>query len=116
MASRPTGKVDMEDPFVNLPVPLKYTTINPNVIHNRATNPDGSISTVRTISFNDGSGEILIPTVVGNKVVSNEDAINHYRKTGESFGTFKTVEDADRWADYIHTLHAQLLANESQDK
>ena len=57
-------------------------------------NNDGTISTIRSISFNDGNKEILIPTVVNGKVVSNEEAIEHYYKTGEYLGKFDTVEEA----------------------
>ena len=106
MASKPG------DPFLDLPRPLEWGTIDPNIIHHRVKNEDGSISTVRTMSFNDGKGEILIPTVVGDRVVSNDEAIKNYYNTGESFGRFKTVEEADRWADYIHNLHQQKLSRE----
>lgn len=95
-----------------LPKPL-VSGILDHEIHNRVQNEDGTISTIRTISFNDGDGEVLIPTVVGGKILPNEEAIEHYRKTGESFGTFKTVEDANRMADYLHILHQQKLSNET---
>lgn len=69
-----------------------------------AYNDDGSISTLRSMSFNDGKNEILIPTVVNGKVVSDKDAINHYYNTGEYLGKFNTVKEAD---DYANELHKQ---------
>lgn len=85
----------------------------PLTIQNRAQNADGSISTVRTISIGTDQGEVLIPTVVDNKVVSNEEAIKHYKETGENFGTFKTVEDADKYAEWLHNQHAEELNRET---
>jgi hypothetical protein len=51
-------------------------------------NPDGSISTVRTISVTDDKGAYLLPTVIGDKVVSNEDAIAHWKKDRRAFRLF----------------------------
>ncbi len=69
----------------------------------RVVNPDGSISTVRSLSFNpDGKSEVLIPTVVGDKIVSDEEAIQNYFKTGQHLGKFKTPNDATRYAESLH--------------
>lgn len=65
-------------------------------------NPDGSVSTERSISIGTNRGEVLIPTVVNGAVVSNEEAIKHYKETGENLGVFETPEAATAYADKIH--------------
>ena len=65
-------------------------------------NKDGSISTVRSMSFNEDGKEVLIPTVVGDKVVSDKEAIEHYRKTGEHLGKFDTPKAANAYAKKLH--------------
>ena len=72
-------------------------------------NSDGSISTVRSMSFydDDEKKEILVPTVVGGKIVSDREAIDNYYKTGQYLGKFDTPEEA---TDYALKLH------DAQDK
>jgi hypothetical protein len=79
-------------------------------LHNRPVvhNPDGTISTVRSISISDDQGRgILIPTVVGNKVVSNDEAIAHYKQTGEHLGIFTNEDAADAYAQTLHEEQAK---------
>lgn len=68
------------------------------IVHNN----DGSISTVRSISVGTDQGEVLIPTVVGGKVVSDKDAIAHFKATGEHLGIFKDEKAATAFAKALH--------------
>ena len=77
-------------------------------------NADGSISTVRSISIGTDKGEVLIPTVIGNRVVSNEEAIRHYQQTGENLGTFDSPQSANAYAETLHEQQArQYLPQQS---
>lgn len=72
-------------------------------------NSDGTISTVRSITIGPDDGQyILIPTVVGNRVVSNQEAIKHYKQTGEHLGKFKSEDAADSYAESLHEDQAEL--------
>lgn len=66
-------------------------------------NPDGSISTVRSMSFNDGLKEIVIPTVSDDgRIMSDNEAIDNYYKTGKYLGKFNTVDEATKYAEQLH--------------
>lgn len=75
------------------------------VVHNA----DGSISTVRSMSFNDGTGEVLIPTVAadGSRILSDREAIQQYRTTGQFLGKFDTPENATAYAERLHEQQAK---------
>ncbi len=67
-------------------------------------NTDGSVSTIVSMSFQaekDGP-EILIPTVVGGKQLTEKQAKDRYFKTGEHFGKFSTSEKATAYAEALH--------------
>lgn len=67
-------------------------------------NADGSHSTVRSMSFQDRDGmEVLIPTVSdAGKVMTNEEAIAEYDRTGKHLGKFWDVPSANAAAEAIH--------------
>lgn len=75
-------------------------------LHSRPVvkNPDGTISTVRSISVNFGDGvETIIPTVSDDgKILSDADAMGLYLSTGKHLGKFKDVPSADRYARQLH--------------
>ena len=69
--------------------------------------PDGSISTVNSISFGTDEGETLVPTIDYDEYgqprqLTDDEAIDRYYRTGEYLGKFKTVDEANRYADWLH--------------
>lgn len=75
----------------------------------RVKNPDGSVSTVRSMSINEDGREILIPTVVGGRVVSDDEAIDEYHRSGQHLGIFGTEADATAYAQTLHASEAAKL-------
>lgn len=78
-------------------------------IHHRPVvkNKDGSISTVRSMSFGTDEGEVLVPTVIGGRVVSDREAMEHYYRTGEHLGIFSTPDAATAYAKMLHEQQAK---------
>ena len=83
-------------------------------LHNRPVvrNADDSISTVLSITVGFGDKTYVLPRVVGGKVVSNQEAIDHFRQTGEHLGAYDKQKDAE---DYSQRLHEEQ-AKEYKDK
>jgi len=77
----------------------------PKVINN-----DGSISTIRTIGVSMDGLEYVIPTVSDDgKILSNEEAIDLFRKTKKHFGAFKTIKEATDFAEYLHKKEEEKI-------
>lgn len=67
-------------------------------------NPNGSLSTVRSMSFREGGREVLIPTVAadGSRILSDQEAIAQYRRTGQFLGKFDSIRSANQYAKRLH--------------
>jgi len=80
-------------------------------------NDDGTISTIRTMSFYDKDaplnlkGHVLIPTVrADGTIMSDKEAIQHYRETGGRYGVFTTSGRATSYAKQMSKYQAHRLA------
>lgn len=74
---------------------------------------DGNVETVRSISFYDDQSnkEVLIPTIIDGKEVSDNEAIDHYYETGEFLGKFDSVDEANAYAEQLHLQQEQLYTD-----
>src|SRR2546425_10139618 len=56
--------------------------------------PEGP-ATVRSISFGEDGREVLVPTVSDDgRIMSDDEAIQNYRKTGRHLGIFRNPQSA----------------------
>lgn len=80
----------------------------------RVKNPDGSVSTVRSMSANFDGQEVLLPTVSEDgRIMSDDEAIDQYRRTGKFLGKFNTVDEANAYADRLHNEQEQMYTGNS---
>lgn len=82
-------------------------------------NKDGSISTVRSMSFSPKKGvEILVPTVeaTGKGILSNRGAMEQYGRTKQHLGKFKTPEAATKYAERLHRSQEKRYAAPKRSK
>jgi hypothetical protein len=75
------------------------------VVHN----PDGSISTVRSMSIGTDQGEVLIPMVSDDgRLLTEDQAIGLFYDTGRHLGIFRTPDAATAYAKRLHNQQAKM--------
>lgn len=78
--------------------------LNNQTVH---INKDGSISSVKSKSFNFDGAEVLLDMVDQNgTVLTDKKAIKQYRATGKHLGKFSSVTAADKFAEQLHQQQA----------
>jgi len=78
-------------------------------------NADGTISTVRSMSTNIDGREVLLPTVSDDgKILSDDDAVALYRRTGKHLGMFGTPDEATAFAKRLHEDQAAEYGGEAR--
>lgn len=74
-------------------------------------NRDGSVSMARSFSIAKDGREYLIPTVSDEgRLLSNQEAITQFEKTGRHLGAFRTAQDAAEYADRMDRRQELLYA------
>ncbi|MPZ36696.1 MAG: hypothetical protein GEU95_01315, partial [Rhizobiales bacterium] len=68
----------------------------------RVRNADGTISTLRSMSFNEDGLEVLVPTIADDgRQMTSDEAIAHYRRTGKHLSKFANPEEATMFAESL---------------
>src|SRR4051812_46971689 len=78
-------------------------------------NANGSLSTVKSVSWNvpvnlggrTRNLEVLMPEVIGNRVVSARAALQHFQNTGEHLGMFDDAAHANQYGTRLHLWYVK---------
>ncbi len=102
--------------IIFLPGALAEPVVPGNIdLNNRIViwNGDGTYSTEISFSVEIDGLEVLLPLIVDGKLVSEEEAIQHFFETGEHLGMFASVEECDAYAVELH-LRQEAFYRESE--
>lgn len=95
-------------PVAGIPQPIIPGNLDPYA-RPMLLNPDGSYSTTSSTSFSTPQGEMLVPTVVDGDRLSPDEAFQRAMTFGEHLGVFRTPEEADRYATWLHNEQQRRL-------
>lgn len=83
----------------------------------KVKNADGSISTVRSESFNFDGKEILLPTVSDDgKLLTADEAVEQFRRTHKHLGIFDSPENATAYAQALHEQQEKMYTQDDDRK
>jgi hypothetical protein len=67
-------------------------------------------SSVWSTSFGTDKGEVLVPRITPDgKILSEKEALERYRKTGQHLGIFDSIADANAYAEALHLQQARTI-------
>ena len=73
-------------------------------------NPDGSVSTVRSMSFDMDGKQVLVPTVSDDgRIMDAQEAIKAFMQTGRHLGIFDSPDAATQYAKGLSLLQRRML-------
>ena len=79
--------------------------------------PDGSIATVRSIGVNIDGKEYLLPTVSQDgRLLSNDEAVDEFKRTGKYLGIFDSPEASDRYAEALHNQQDKMYTRRPENE
>jgi hypothetical protein len=70
---------------------------------------DGQVATVHSMGIEEDGVYTVIPQVVGGKLVSADEAVAHYHKSGEHLGKFADQASADSYAQALHKSEEERI-------
>lgn len=89
--------------------PKKGNYLLPDINRPSYRDSDGKRRSEYKMGFRDDSGkEVLIPTVVGGRQLSEDESINRYYQTGLHMGKFNTPQESD-YAARLRTARYNML-------
>jgi hypothetical protein len=90
--------------------PKKGNYLLPDINRPGYIDSEGARRTEYKMGVNIDGKETLLPTVVGGKQLTEDEAINRYYKTGLNMGKFNTPQEAD-YASRLRTAKYNMLEN-----
>lgn len=107
------SEVDLQKQGANTVKALEQGNIN---LDNRPVlhNPDGTVSTEKSITIEEDGKFINIPTIINGKEVSPQTAIAFYHDTGEHLGKFASEQEAEQAAQDTHQYQEKRTTGEKE--
>ena len=71
--------------------------------------PDGSYATIRSAGFNLDGREVLLPTVSPDgRLLSDDEAVELYRRTGKHLGIYGTPEASEAYGRFLSQQQGRI--------
>jgi hypothetical protein len=95
-------------PYDEMMAPKQGNYLLPDINRPSYVDEFGGMRSEYKMGFNDNGKEVLIPTVVQGKQLSEDEAIDNYYRTGLHMGKYDTVQDAEN-ASALRTAKYNML-------